>query len=326
MKKPPESLLEALRGARRLVLTSHRNPDGDALGSEIGLARLLRQLGKEVVVWNRDAYPAVYAPALLGEVIHLGPEPPPGFPEAIDAAVVLECPGLERTGLEDLLGAVPLLNIDHHLGNDGYGAEQWIDTEAPSVGAMVYRLVHALGLELDAGTADALYLTLVTDTGGFRFSNATAEAFEVAARLVKAGASPERVGSWVYESQPLAYLRMLGDMLQTLELFADGRLATVQLTHEMVERSGAAPGDAEGLIDHPRSLAGVEAVALFKEQEGGGHKVSLRSRGTLDVERVARRFGGGGHQNAAGFKSDLEGDRLRAETCRALIDLLEQNP
>ena len=326
MKKPPESLLQALRDANRLVLTSHRNPDGDALGSEIGLARLLRQLGKEVVVWNYDAGPAVYGPALLGEELHIGSEPPPGFPEAFDAAVVLECPSLDRTGHEDRIGAVPLLNIDHHLGNEGYGAEQWIDTEAPSVGAMVFRLAGALGLELDSGTADALHLTLVTDTGGFRFSNTTAEAFEVAADLVRAGASPERVGGWVYESQPLAYLRMLGDMLQTLELHSEGRLATVFLTHDMIERSDAAPGDAEGLIDHPRSLAGVEAVALFKEQADGSHKVSLRSRGALDVERVARHFGGGGHQNAAGFKSALPKDRLRAETCGALIDLLETTP
>lgn len=321
----PEELLERFRRGQRFVLSSHVNPDGDAIGSELGLARILRQLGKEVTVWNRDDMPGVYRPLPGSDTVHVGATPPKGFPEAFDTAVILECPTLDRTGLQDALQQVPMLNIDHHLGNAGYGEQVWVDTTAPAVGEMVLRLASGLGHEIDQETANALYLTLVTDTGGFRFSNANAMAFEAAADLVRRGAKPETVSHWLYESQPLANLVLLGEMLQTLELHHDGKVATAWLTQDMIRRAQARPGDAEGLIDYPRSIAGVSAVALFKQLEDGGHKVSLRSRGDIDVEHVARHFGGGGHQNAAGFSSDtVNGPRLLAETLRSMIEVVEQ--
>jgi phosphoesterase RecJ-like protein len=318
----PEPLLERLRQGRRFLLTSHRNPDGDAIGSEIGLKRLLHRLGKETTIWNRDPTPAVYRPLPGSEEIHAGPEPPAGFPTAFDAAIVLECTQPDRTGLEGPLESLPLINIDHHLGNEGYGEVDWVDTSAPAVGAMIFRLAAALGLAIDPETADALLLTLVTDTGGFRYSNTTAEAFDAAAELVRHGARPQTVSHWLYESQPEPMLRLLGEMLRTLELHCGGRIATVSLTREMNEKSGARPGDSEGLIDYPRSIAGVEAVALFRQLDEGGFKVSLRSRGRLDVQRIADRFGGGGHKNAAGFSSDLERTRLFDLTLSAMTEAL----
>ena len=321
----PEQLLQRIHDGRRFVLSSHVNPDGDAIGSQLGLARILRQMGKEVTVWDRDAMPGIYRPLPGSAEVHVGEEPPAGFPESFDVGIILECPGLARTGLEDALQRIPLLNIDHHLGNDAYGEVVWVDTEAPAVGEMVFRLAKALQHRIDVETANALYLTLVTDTGGFRFSNANPAAFEAAAALVRQGAAPEVVSHWLFESQPLANLVLLGDMLQTLELHHDGRIATAWLLPEMYARANAQPGDAEGLIDYPRSIAGVSAVALFKQLEGGDHKVSLRSRGDIDVEQVARRFGGGGHQNAAGFSSDQDhGPSLLAETLRALVEAVEQ--
>jgi phosphoesterase RecJ-like protein len=319
----PESLLQQLRSGQRFLLTSHANPDGDAVGSEIGLARLLGKLGKATAIWNRDPAPRAYS-ALPGiQRIHVGEEPPPGFPDAFDAVVVLECSSLDRTGLEEPLKALPALNIDHHLGNERYGVVNWVDTKAPAVGAMVYRLAGALRVTVDKETANSLYLTLVTDTGGFRYSNTTAEAFQSAAALVDAGASPETVTRWLFESQPESALRLLGEMLQTLELHLDGRVATAWLTRDMIERCGARPGDSEGLIDYPRSIAGVDAVALFRQLDNGDFKVSLRSRGHHDVEKMARRFGGGGHQNAAGFSSQVSRDRLLEETLAALAEILE---
>ncbi|HXU44951.1 MAG TPA: bifunctional oligoribonuclease/PAP phosphatase NrnA [Thermoanaerobaculia bacterium] len=306
--KAPEDLLRRIRQGNRFLLTSHANPDGDAIGSCLGLARILRRLGKSAVIWMRDPTPGIYKPLPGSDRIHEGPEPPAGFPELFDAALVLECPSLDRTGLEDHLGDVPLLNVDHHLGNQHYGAVNWVDTSAPAVGELVYRLAQGLHAQLDAETATALYLTLVTDTGGFRFSNATPQAFEAAAALVREGAQPEQVSLWLHESQPLGSIRLLGEMLRTLELHDGGRIATVHLDPAMFERAGAAPGDAEGLIDHPRSIAGVEAVALFRRRDDGTLKVSLRSRGEVDVEQVARRHGGGGHRNAAGFAVDPAGE------------------
>ncbi len=319
----PESLLQRLRSGHRFLLTSHLNPDGDAVGSEIGLARMLSKLGKGTMIWNRDPAPRAYS-ALPGiDRIHVGETPPAGFPEAFDAVIVLECSGLERTGLEEHLPALPALNIDHHLGNEHYGVVNWVDTQAPAVGAMVYRLAAPLHVTVDRDTANALYLTLVTDTGGFRYSNTTAEAFEAAAALVGDGASPEVVTRWLFESQPESALRLLGEMLRTLELHHNGRIATAWLTADMITSTGAKPGDSEGLIDYPRSIAGVDAVALFRQLENGDFKVSLRSRGHHSVEKVARRFGGGGHQNAAGFSSQIARDELLEQTLAALMEILE---
>jgi phosphoesterase RecJ-like protein len=301
----PERLAARIRQGHRFLLSSHANPDGDAIGSELGLARLLRALGKSAAIWNLHPAPAVYHPLPGAGSIHVGVEPPRGFPDDFDAALVLECPTLDRTGLEDRLVALPLLNVDHHLGNAHYGEVNWVDPEAPAVGVMVADLARALGLTLDAETANCLLLALVTDTGGFRFANATPQAFEAAAKLVAGGAQVEAVSHWLYESQPEGSVRLLGELLATLERHGTARrIATVHLTAEMFARAGASPGDSEGLIDVPRSIAGVEAVALFREVGPERWKVSLRSRGPVDVERVARARDGGGHRNAAGCRID----------------------
>lgn len=305
--KAPEELLRTIRGGNRFLLTSHVSPDGDAIGSELGLARLLRTLGKGAVIWNRDETPTVYRALPGAERIHTGAEPPSGWPDKFDGVIVLECPGIDRTGLEEHLLERPLVNVDHHLGNQHYGAVNWVDPTAPAVGEMIFRLAQGLRIELDADTANALYLTLVTDTGGFRFANATPEAFEAAAALVRVGARPDEVARWLYDSRSLASLRLLAEMLGSLSLHADGRIATAQLLPAMYQRAGAGPADAEGLIGYPRSIAGVEAAALARELPEGGVKVSLRSRGEVDVERIARHHGGGGHKNAAGYTAE-DGD------------------
>lgn len=320
--KAPEDLLKKIRLGNRFLLTSHINPDGDALGSELGLARLLRSMGKGAVVWNRDPIPTIYRPLPGSERVHTGEEPPAGFPDRFDGIIVLECPSPDRTGLEQHLSARPVINIDHHLGNQLYGSVNWVDSAAPAVGEMIYRLSQGLKLTLDPETASCLYLTLVTDTGGFRFSNATPAAFEAAAALVRDGAHPEQVSQWLYESQPLPVVRLVGEMLQTLQIHTDGRIATARLTPEMFARVGASPGDSEGLIDYPRSVAGVDAVALIRQREDGTHKVSLRSRGEVDVEKIARHHGGGGHRNAAGFVLEGEGEEVRQRVADALANAL----
>jgi bifunctional oligoribonuclease and PAP phosphatase NrnA len=320
--KAPEDLLRKIRQGNRFLLVSHVNPDGDAIGSELGLARILRRLGKGAVVWNRDPTPSLYLPLPGSDRIHVGEEAPAGYPEKFDAVIVLECPSPDRTGLEAHLPALPLVNIDHHLGNQHYGVVNWVDSAAPAVGEMVYRLAQALKVSLEPEVASALYLTLVTDTGGFRYSNATPAAFEAAATLVREGAQPEQVSQWLYESQPVTVLKLLGEMIPSLELHAGGRVATVRLTREMFERTGAGPGDSEGLIDHARGIAGVEAVALVREREDGSHKVSLRSRGEVDVEKIARHHGGGGHRNAAGFALEGDGEAVRRQVAEELSALL----
>ncbi len=321
---PPEAVLSAIATGQRFVLSSHANPDGDAIGSEIGLARILAKLGKESLIWNRDGVPPLYRPMPGTDRIHAGASPPDGFPAGFDGAIILECPSLDRTGLESFLPSLPLINIDHHLGNVGYGVAQWVDELAPAVGEMVFRLARAMGVEVDAETATCLYLTLVTDTGGFRFANASATAFRAAADLVAAGARPEQVSQWLYESYPPGMIRLLGAMLGTLELHLEGRISSVLLTQQMFQAAGAAPGDSESLIDFPRSIAGVCATALLREKAPGRVKVSLRSRGAVDVEKVARQHGGGGHKNAAGFELPGSPGELRAQVVAEVARAVEE--
>jgi phosphoesterase RecJ-like protein len=321
--KAPEELLRTIRGGNRFLLTSHVNPDGDAIGSELGLARLLRTLGKGAVIWNRDETPTVYRALPGAERIHTGAQPPNGWPDKFDGVIVLECPSLDRTGLEEHVLERQLVNVDHHLGNQHYGAVNWVDPTAPAVGEMIFRLAQGLRIELDSDTANALYLTLVTDTGGFRFANATPEAFEAAAALVRVGARPDEVSRWLYDSRSLPSLKLLAEMLGTLELHAGGRVATARLLPEMYERAGAGPADAEGLIGYPRSIAGVEAAALARQLPEGGVKVSLRSRGDVDVERIARQHGGGGHKNAAGYTAEGDVGSVLAAAVEALAAALD---
>jgi len=322
--KAPQEVLQQIRQGNRFLLTSHVNPDGDAIGSELGLARLLRSVGKGAVIWNRDETPSVYRALPGAERIHVGEEPPTGYPEKFDAVVVLECPSLDRCGLEEHFGDLPLVNIDHHMGNQHYGVVNWVDPAAPAVGEMVFRLAAGLKVALDEDVADALFLTLVTDTGGFRFSNATPEAFEAAAALVREGARPERVAGWLFESRPEASLRLLAEMLGSLELHADGRVASALLTADMYQRAGAHHSDAEGLIDYPRSIAGVEAVALVRDLAEDRCKVSLRSRGEVDVEKIARHHGGGGHRNAAGYEAPGSHQEVVAAAVAALQEALAE--
>jgi len=318
----PEALLERLAAAGSILITSHANPDGDAIASELGLARALAAAGRRVQVWNFHPTPGVYQQLPGAAAIHVGADPPPGFPDEFDLGVVLECPTLDRSGLAELLGGLDLVNVDHHLGNSGYGVASWVDPERAAVGVMVAEICERLGVGLDPLAASCLLLALVSDTGGFRFANATPAAFRAAASLLEAGAAIEQVSRWQYESQPEGAVRLLGLLLETLERHSGGRVATVHLTLEMFDRAGASPGDSEGLIDVPRSIDGVEAVALLRELGPDEWKISLRSRGDVDVQAIARRHDGGGHRNAAGcrFRGPLaEGRSLfRDELAAAL--------
>ncbi len=320
--KAPEALLRRLRDSRRLLITSHVSPDGDAVGSSLAMARLLRGLGKSTLVWLVDEVPPLYRQLPGAERIHTGAVPPQGYPGDFDTVLVMECPSLERTGLEKQLAGPRVLNIDHHLGNTLYGEVNWVDTSAPACGELVHRVAEALKLRIDAETATILYLTLVTDTGDFRFSNATSEAFTAAAELVRLGARPEQVALWLFESQPEATVRLMGEMIGSLQFHAAGRIATVLLSAEMFARAGATAANSEGLVDIPRSIAGVEAVGLLREIEERNYKISLRSRGDADVEKIASRWGGGGHKNAAGARLEGSLEEVRRTVLAGLEEAL----
>lgn len=319
----PESLLREVQAGHRFLITAHLSPDGDAIGSALGLARMLRQTGKAAVVWLYDPIPPFYRSLPGADRIHQGEAAPPGFPDGFDHAVVLECPQLARSGLQEALTALPVLNIDHHLGNEQYGRVNWVDSAAPAVGEMVYRLGREARFDADAVTASLLLLALAADTGGFRHSNTSADAFASAAAMVRDGARPEEVSRWLYQNRSVASLKLISETLHTVEMAAsDSRVASAVVTREMFRRSGATVADSEGLVDFPRSLAGVEAVALLREEADGQWKVSLRGRGEVDVQRIALRHAGGGHHNAAGCRMQGSLDEVRRRIVQELVEEL----
>jgi len=303
----PGPAVARLRQARRVLVTAHERPDGDAVGSELALAELARHFGAEVRIFNRDPAPmSLQDLPGVGE-IQVVESLPSGFESTFDLLVTLECSDLTRSGFTGL-NALPILNIDHHPGNPGYGEVNFLDPTAPAVGEMVWRMFDDADVRPSADVATNAYVALSTDTGDFRYSSANPRAFRAAAEMVQAGAEPVQVAEWIHGRRSLASVRLLGEALATLRLAYDGRLATVQLDEQAFARAGASPTDSEDIINHPRAIEGVQIVAFFKQWEPGVVRVSMRSRGPVDVRSVATSFGGGGHVNAAActLESPLE--------------------
>lgn len=292
-----DQIVNRIRNGKRFLITSHRNPDGDALGSSLALQGILRKLGKEAVVTVRDLFagPLRHIPNADGVVV--SDSLPADYPDGWDALFAMECPEHERTGFPVLPG--PVINIDHHLGNRMYGEVNYLDIDAPSVGEMILQLSRALGVGIDADVATAMYVSLATDTGFFRYTNTTLRAFEAAEVFVRAGADPGQISLWINESSSPASIRLLGLCLASLELHADGAIATMDLTNRFLAESGASPEDSDGIVSYGRTIDGVQIAALFKESEGGT-RVSLRAKPGADVQIVAASFGGGGHKAASG--------------------------
>jgi phosphoesterase RecJ-like protein len=313
-----------LRRATRVLITSHSAPDGDAIGSELGMLELVERLGGAARVVNRDPHPAslAFLPGL--ERIDVAAALPAGLETDFDLAVVLECPGLDRPGLAGI-DKLPVLNIDHHLANERYGALDFVDEEAPAVGEMVLAMAAATSVEVSPSMATCLYTALVTDTGDFRYSNATPRAFAAAARLVTAGARPHVIAEALHEHVPERVVRLTAAALATLELLAEGRVAVISCDRAMLAATGARPEDTESLINIPRGIDGVHAAVLLKDFSNGSVRVSLRSRGGLDVQSVARAFGGGGHRNAAGCTIALPAEQARRALLAELIPILENS-
>jgi len=311
------AVAERIRGGRNFLITAHRNPDGDALGSGIGLQRLIRKLGKQANMIVRDGFakPLLNIPG--ANEVTVSDKLPADYPKAYDAVFTMECPEVQRTGYPVLPG--PVVNIDHHLGNEMYGEINYLDIEAPSVGEMVQQLNrNHLHLPLDPETATALYVSLATDTGFFRYHNTTLRTFEAAEELVRAGVVPGDVSLWINESLTVGAVKLLGLCLNTLQLHANGRIATLELPKQFFTLSGASPEDTEGIVNYGRNIETVLVSALLKESEGNTTRVSLRAKPGVDVQKVASMFGGGGHKAASGCTIPLPLPQAKAK----LLELL----
>ena len=298
-------ICEALLRYRRIVVTSHMRPDGDAIGSSLALAWALRELGIDARVVHHDRPPAQLADFPGTADIEVGD----AIPAGTEAVVVLECGDLARTGLAGF-DALPVINIDHHPGNSGYGDVHWFDGAAAALGETIFDIIAELGVPLTADMATQLFVAVVTDTGSFKYPGVSPRTFTTCARLLEAGADPVSVARKLYDSNTLGRLRLQGALMQSLEIDTSGRLAMLTLTDQTLAAAGGIPEETDGLINLPLSVKAIQAAVFFKEADGGHWRVSLRSKGEIDVGRVARSFGGGGHKNASGCT--LEGPLANA--------------
>ena len=286
---------------RRFVLTSHVRPDGDAIGSQLAMAHALRHLGKEVRIVNRDAAP----PPLqvfpgVGDIQIAERVDDPG-----DCVIVMESGDLSRTGVAGLEGGF-IINIDHHVGNTMFGAVNWFDLSAAACGEMVFDLVRELSVPLTHDITVHVYVAILTDTGSFHYSNITPRTFEISRLCVEAGVDPAAVASSVFDNNSLGRLRLFGAVLSRMQLDAGSRLAMMYVDQRLAAECGGTYEDTEGLINLPLTVKELQAVVFFKELGPRDWRVSMRSKGAVDINAVAREFGGGGHKNASGCSATGE--------------------
>jgi phosphoesterase RecJ-like protein len=309
----------ALRERQTFVLTSHARPDGDAIGSQLSLAFALRALGKDVRLINRDPAPGPYRdfPGVDGIQLASRVDGP------ADAVVTLECSDLTRPGLEGLEPYF-VINVDHHLGNAMYGDLNWFDGGAVACTEMVADIIDALGVDWTEEIASHLYLGIATDTGGFRHGPISARTFEICRRIALTGVEPAVMARRIFDSFGIGRVKLMGAILSQMELLHDGRLALLEFDEALLTACGATTDDTEGLVNFPLGAREVTAVALLKRMADGTTRVSLRSKGRVDVRTVAGLWSGGGHKNAAG--ATLIGDYAtqKAALVKALIRAIDE--
>jgi phosphoesterase RecJ-like protein len=316
-----EQVVSELRAADKLLLTTHENPDGDALGSLLAMHFILTQLGKDSVMYmSPDEFPLPWE--YRGLPLDEGVVMTPPRDVAERTIVFLDCGNIDRMPVDFLQAeGLHILNIDHHHDNTRFGTVNLVCSVASCTAEMVWRIAKELGAEITPGIADALYVGLVTDTGRFMYENTSPVAHRMAAELIEAGVKPHKIYRQLFEDLPFRRLQLLQRALASVERHDSGALTVAHLVKSDYEQTGALETDSEGVVDHMRAVEGTRVAVLVREllsdDRDGMRKVSLRATdGSVDVSRVARAFGGGGHPQAAGFSTSLPYpelvDQLRA--------------
>jgi len=305
MQSPRKRISELLRDEDDFLIVSHYNPDGDAIGSMCAMGHLLKALGKRFTLYNGSGLPGRY---------DFTPQPAPihkSLPATLPRwTVVLDCGSAERMG-EALLSRTEetrVVNIDHHLGNEEFGAENWVAVDQPAVGCMVALLAQDLDVPLTGPLAECVYLAVSTDTGFFSYGSTTPESLELAARLLRDGLDIAHMNMLITKQWSEERMRLWTEVMSTVELYLDKQMAVGVITREMFERTGTTSDDTENIINFIRRLRSVRVAAILREEGPDTFKFSLRSYGDDNVQQVAAKFGGGGHKNASGgtVKAPLE--------------------
>jgi bifunctional oligoribonuclease and PAP phosphatase NrnA len=288
---------KVLRKNKHFVLTSHLSPDGDGIGCMYALRILLQSMGKQVDIVCQDPMPTRYR--FLGGKWRLSHQVKSMRP---DVMINIECPVLSRIGnaLSVYQRAPVTMNIDHHPGNDRYATVNWVDIKAAATGEMIYRIFKKLKKPLTRDVARYLYISILTDTGSFRYGNTTPLTHRIASELIQYDVKPDFLVDHLYDSRTYPGIKLLTMALKTFQISADGQVAWFWVTQKMLRESGASTEDSEGFVNFARSVETAKVACFFREAGDGIIKVSLRSKRSIDVNRVAGLFGGGGHKAASG--------------------------
>jgi phosphoesterase RecJ-like protein len=322
---PHEAFREFVDAHLEFLVTSHVDPDGDALGSSLGLALALRQIGRTVIVVNESPVPELLRFLPGSETVRK----PEQVPARFAAAFVLDCSSLDRAGsvaARCLAPGAAIANIDHHWGNDTFGKPRLVNVEASATAELVFDVLEACHVPVTPEVAECLYTGLLSDTGGFRYANTTSRALRLAARLVDRGARAAHVAEMLYARKSEASLRILGLALTSLESRQGGQVGALTISREMFERAGATPEDADGIVQYAKSLVGARVGILIQEIAPEEVRVSLRSDGSVDVNEVAAGFGGGGHKNAAGLRALGSLGEIRGRLFAAIEQAMNGGP
>ncbi len=311
-------VVELIENKNVFAITTHIKPDGDGVGSSLGLCWLLRSLGKEAEVIVHGEVPPAYR-SLPGadeirDVSYVNGK--------YDAVFVIECSDITRPGIEGLSSQFTV-NIDHHATSEHFGTINWIDSTASAVGEMIYNLCKAIGGRITKEIAECVYLALVTDTGSFHFPNTSDRTLKVASELIKAGARPAKIGEAVYNNYPWSRIELMRQVLGTVKRDETGRIAMMRQTIAMRESAEAIDGDNNGFVNIPLAAKDVQAVVYMREIGPDQFRASLRSKGDINVAKVAEKFGGGGHKNASGLSINGNWDEKEREIVAALFEAVE---
>lgn len=305
-----DQIIQHIKDGQHILIASHAEPDGDSVGSLVALGLALTKLDKKITMHTPSPIPAVYrflpgASRIVQQIQDA---------DIYDLALVLDCGDLTRIGDTSAeIGRIPvLINIDHHVSNTGFGHIQFIDTDACATAEIIYRLINALEIPFDKDIATSIYTGILTDTGSFRFSNTNRAAFVISQAMTDAGVEPHNVAQRVFGTYSLGRIKLLNMALNSIEISENGKLSMMTVTRSMLNTTGTSTEDLDGMINYARRIEDVKVAALIHEIKNGAGKftnmnryhVSLRSDSSVDVAKIASKFGGGGHASAAGFQID----------------------
>jgi len=314
-----KQIWEKIVDSKNILLISHINPDGDALGSSLSLYPILKKMNKKVTVFNVTKPLPQYLDFLpnFNKITNK-------LPKNIDLTISFDCGSFDRLGLEEKISF--LINIDHHISNTNYGDINLIEADAASTSQVIYNLLKANNIEIDKDSATCLYTALVTDTGSFQYESVNSKVFEMAADLVSIGVKPDFISKMLFQRDRLSRLRLLAKAYDTIELCCEGKVAFVEVTKEMMEITGAIKDDTDTIVNSVRAIASVEIACMLREDDDG-IKISLRSKNYADVSKVAVKYGGGGHIRAAGatIKDEFDFKKVKKMLKEDLEEILRKN-